>query len=195
MLFSWSHECVGGEVHWWWRCSGAHRRQAGRYEQQSRPLSRLHISVCERAANYFVSLFVFNNKVCRAKVAPFRRWWRWRALQDEGLERKRNTTRMKMDSLMSRTTSKLSEQTTLKVSEITVIFEYLLHVVSLEHRLPGAFCSSSLSVCIFIEHLLSKIMRGCHLVNTFLRYSQLKWIQSETTAILSWEFLFLLLLQ
>lgn len=75
-------------------------------------------------------------------------------------------TGMKMDSWMSRTTSKLSEQTTLKVSEITGIFECLLHVVSIEHP--------ALSVCIFIEHFLSKIMQGCHLVNTFLSYSKLK---------------------
>lgn len=33
LLCPFSHECAGGEVHWGWRCSGAHRGQTGGYEQ------------------------------------------------------------------------------------------------------------------------------------------------------------------
>lgn len=35
MLCLSSHGCVGGEVHWRWRCSGAHRRQTWGYRRQS----------------------------------------------------------------------------------------------------------------------------------------------------------------
>lgn len=159
MLFPWSHECVGGEVHRWWRCSGAHRGQTGGYGQQSLSFS----------CSLFISMWLTSLSHCLC-VTTRRAEQQWARSEDGDVE------------VPSWTTGQRGYGTwwgwkwTPWWAELRPSSRnwqhgrwYLLHALHIVYLLT--FCSSSLCVCkdIFLLNFDCKIMQNIFLlVNTFL---------------------------